>query len=275
MKSSTTLALTTAIALTGAMLAPAASANPFVSTYDGWTVVQDSANDSTGGVNKFELFGLAYKQVGDNLQFALSSNMSLDGSYYTDTTVGHGDLILNFGGTEYGIRFAGTNESGVSGTGLYGGITRTDVTANNYGHASQNAYANQASNERFYGDARDAAFFANTAERSSGNVMASGTKLSDLTTLDASSLLDFSAAFGGAAVGTNTIGFSVARTASMVGEFTMEYLLECINDGVALTASVKETDNTEVPEPAGLLSLLALATAGLKLRRRDASELSA
>ena len=275
-----TSTLLSAIATTVAVTAIAPVATAFTGTHDGWTYFQDSAYDSTGGRAKFEMFGIAYKQDGDTISIAINSNMGLGGSAVAqsaDGNTGYGDLMLNFGDTQYGIRFAGANDSGVSGTGVFENITTTDVTAANDGWSSFESYANSVgSNATHFGDERDAAFFANDAHRQSGNVLASGDWVGGLTTLGMGELLDFGAAFGGAEIGTETFGFSFRRTEEMVGDFTLALLLECINDGLALDGSLMASepeieDPTGVPEPAGVVGLLgAVIFGGSKLRRHDA-----
>ncbi|MGD1850533.1 MAG: XDD3 family exosortase-dependent surface protein, partial [Cyanophyceae cyanobacterium] len=170
-----TLISTLAAATAVVSIAPIASANPFVGTHDGWTYFQDSANDGTGGNGIFEMYGMAYKQNGNTLSFAINSAMGIEGNYWNgaaDNNVGYGDLMLNFGGTKYGVRFSDSNDSGVAETGLYSDITTMDVTSTNSGWKSAKAYESYVRNNmngeaRFYGDEREEAIFNNTKPASS------------------------------------------------------------------------------------------------------------
>jgi hypothetical protein len=254
-----------------AVFSPTASANPFTGTSDGWTYIQDAAYDSTGGRNKFEIFGMAYQQVGNSLMFSINANLGVNGVYWgaaANDNINFGDMILDFGSTQYGVRFAQDNDSGVSEYGLYADITTKDVTATNQGWETQKKYSNNAKGERFYGDSRDAAYFSNTDKRKAETVIASGTKVADdgFRYLSASELLDFGAAFNTTNIGSQTFGFAFNLTEDMVGAFDAKLLLECINDGLAITG-----DLADVPEPASVLGLFAIAgLAGARLRRRAA-----
>ncbi|MEM6503435.1 MAG: XDD3 family exosortase-dependent surface protein [Cyanobacteria bacterium P01_C01_bin.89] len=278
-----TLISTLAAATAVVSIAPIASANPFVGNHDGWTYIQDSTNDGTGGNGIFEVFGMAYKQDGNTLSFAINSAMGIEGNYWggaADKNVGYGDLMLNFGGTEYGVRFAGTNDSGVAEAGLYSDITTMDVTSTNSGWSTTAKYEkyvrkNMKGEARFFGDERDEAIFDSTAKRQSGNVLQSGTKVGDIAMLTSENLLNFDAAFGGAETGAETFGFSFEMTEEMSGEFIAKLWLECINDGLGMDGFITQmvvedpVVPAEVPEPTGMLGLLgATVFGGSQLRRR-------
>ena len=245
--------------------------------YDGWTFARDSFNDGTGGEG-FEIYGLAFKQEGNIFSVAFNAGTSLAGTAFrsaADGNVGWGDLFLSVGDTEYGIRFAETNDSGVSELGVYENITTKDVTAANAGWSSFESYANYVGDDAsFYGDERDEAFFDNDAHRQSGNVLATGDKIADIAFLGASELLDFSAAFGGVDVGAYTFGFNFELAAGMTGDFLLHALLECINDGIALDGSFETAlvggGGEAVPEPASAiaLGLVGAIAAGKTLRQR-------
>ncbi|MEM9770826.1 MAG: XDD3 family exosortase-dependent surface protein [Cyanobacteria bacterium P01_D01_bin.73] len=283
-KLTSTLVSALAAAATVVAIAPIASANPFVGNHDGWTYFQDSTNDGTGGNGIFEVYGMAYKQNGNTLSFAINSAMGIEGNYWggaADKNVGYGDLMLDFGGTEYGVRFAGTNDSGVSEVGLYSDITTKDVTSTNSGWSRATSYRDYVTNNmkgetRFFGDERDDAIFSNQAYRQAGNVLESGTKVGDITMLSSESLLDFDAAFGGAETGEETFGFSFEMTEGMTGDFIAKLWLECINDSLGMDGYIVQVEEpevpAEVPEPTGIVGLLgATAFGGSQLRRRRSS----
>lgn len=278
-----TLLSTLAAAATVAAIAPTASAYSLTGTHGDWTYMQDSTDDGTGGNGIFEVHGMAYKQEGNILSFALNADIGINGHYRDrakDDNIGWGDLVLTFGDVEYGVRFAGTNDSGVSETGLYSDITRKDVTKDNNGWKKFKDYANYVGDEAtHFGDERDDAHFANKAKRKSGNVLKKGTHEGDVTLLGSSELLDFNAAFGGDETGDYTFGFSFEMTEEMTGEFIAELWLECINDSIALdgiVASKITTPPVGVPEPTALLGLLgATAFGGTRLRRRNNDDDSA
>jgi hypothetical protein len=265
------VASTLATVAATAALSPAASANAFTGTYDGWTYIQDATHDSTGGRNKYEIFGLASKQVGNQLHFAINANMGLAGvheSRAADKNISFGDLFLHFdNGKQFGIRFAPGNDSGVNKTGVFTDITTKDVTAQNAGWARQTQYKNNQPDARFYGDERDDDFFSNSAHRAAATVIKTGDFIGEITAPKVD-LLDFSKAFGGAQVGKETVGFSFDLTPAMVGRFDAKLLLECINDGIALTS-----ETTKVPEPASVLGLVGVAAlAGTQIRRKKAQQ---
>lgn len=92
----------------------------------------DSFNDGlnqgvVGSNSKYEFYGMAIIEDGNNIIVALNSNMPLTGvnnSKAQDGVVSWGDVFLNFSGDNfntassnsslYAIRFADTNNSGVS-----------------------------------------------------------------------------------------------------------------------------------------------------------------
>ena len=127
---------------------------PYRTVNSEWTYVNDSFKDGTDGVlggvgrsSAFEMFGMAFKEQGNEFFIAINSNLDITGQYrsYTpnDQNIGYGDLFLNFtGGTLheangqeklFGIRFADTNNSGVSETGVYSNVTGMNVSSFNNG----------------------------------------------------------------------------------------------------------------------------------------------
>lgn len=280
-----------AIASTGLALLPLSPAQAF--TPDGsWNYVRDSFNDSTYtesgspitvGGTLFELYGLAIKQEGDTISVAFNTNLGLGGHATTlaaDGNIGWGDLIFNFGDTQYGVRFAATNDSQVSELGLYENITTADVTAANYGWPTIQQYENKvvshlAAGESLYGDlgAGTTELGDRTTAGKLPTVIGSGTKVANdnFQLLDAATLTDLDFATGlnanGATLGSKTIAFSFTRSAAMVGNFTATLFAECFNDGVALKGTLDDSSQ-DVPESSGWVTLTLLAVGIVGFRQR-------
>jgi hypothetical protein len=108
-----------AIALCSAIAATATPAQAGT-LYGDWTYVTDSftdGSDTSGrGGNAYEMYGMAFKQVGDDIFFAVNANTNRDGnaaSSAKDGHIGFGDLMLSFAnGSAFGINFASLNDSG-------------------------------------------------------------------------------------------------------------------------------------------------------------------
>lgn len=108
-----------AIALCSAIAATATPAQAGTLHGD-WTYVTDSftdGSDVTGrGGNAYEMYGMAFKQVGDEIFFAVNANTNRDGNVAStakDGHIGFGDLMLSFAnGSVFGINFASLNDSG-------------------------------------------------------------------------------------------------------------------------------------------------------------------
>ncbi|MDY7013495.1 MAG: XDD3 family exosortase-dependent surface protein, partial [Cyanobacteriota bacterium] len=111
----------TLIACTLALAAPQARAGQL---YQDWNYGIDAVGDGSGG-SEYDIKGLAVKETADSIFVALTGGMSLTGAYAgdaADDNIGWGDLFFNFSGKDFqtaqqdgeifGIRFAGTNDSG-------------------------------------------------------------------------------------------------------------------------------------------------------------------
>jgi hypothetical protein len=281
-----------AIAATSVALVPATAAQAF--TTDGsWNYVRDSFNDSTFvddsdafsyaniqvGGTLFELYGLAIKQDGDKISVAFNTNLGLNGhstKYAADGNISWGDLIFDFGGTQYGVRFTDTNDSKVGALGLYENVTTADVTQENAGWPTIADYEKKVGSEPqdapIYGDlgAGTTELGARTTKGVMPVVMGSGTKVANdnFNLLDAESLgdLDFVAGLGSESLGSQTIAFSFTRSAAMVGDFTATLFAECFNDGVVLKGEFAPSH--EVPEASNLATLALIAGAGTIAARK-------
>jgi hypothetical protein len=259
--------------------------------YNGWNYGIDSFNDGSGGA-AYEIKGLAIKETADSVFVALTGGMPLAGvsnSSAADGNVGWGDLFFNFSGNNFqtasdqsslfGIRFAGTNDSGAASTGVYTNVQAKSVTGANHGYGSLRQYYDAGFNKtNTQGTdlptaqaAYNYLYPANVASNPTTgntpilNVINSGTKVGDITALASSALtaagLDFSH-FG--ATGTETIGFQFDRSLIGSGNYLANVFVECGNDGVALAGT------TAVPEPSSMagLALVGLTAAGSMLRKR-------
>ncbi len=283
-----------AIAATSVALVPATAAQAF--TTDGsWNYVRDSYNDSTFipdgesfnlsnvevGGTLFELYGLAIKQDGDTISVAFNTNLGLGGhttKYADDGNISWGDLIFNFGGTKYGVRFTDTNDSKVGALGLYENVTTADVTHQNAGWPTIADYEKKVTaypqDAPIYGDlgAGTTELGSRTTKGVMPVVIGSGTKVENdnFQILNAASLgdLDFVTGLGTAAgdLGSQTIAFSFTRSAAMVGDFTATLFAECFNDGVALKGEFAPSH--EVPEASNLATLALIAGAGTIAARK-------
>lgn len=247
-----------------------------------WSYTRDSFNDGYGGgilgaQSAYEIYGAGVAQDSGYLYFAFNANMPLTGTFVpgvSDSNVGWGDLLLNFTGQSllsasssgnlYGIRFAATNDSGVTGTGVWQGVTATSVTSTNSGFNSLSSYNNAVlgaggipSLGAFAAD--DTTYFDQTAAVL--NVMATGTKVGEITLLTQEVLTSQGLNFATiGATGSQTIGFKVSKADLPTGNFIASLFMECANDGVALQSAA-------VPEPTTMAGL-ALAGGGLTLLKR-------
>ena len=128
----------------------------------GWQYAIDSVNDGThvGGVGgDYEIYGMAVLETESEIWVTLNANTPLLGHYFSgaaDNNVGWGDLFVDLDGVNfesasndgslYGVKFAGTNDSGVSGTGVYSSIGTESVASSNSGFSSLSSHDNTVEN---------------------------------------------------------------------------------------------------------------------------------
>lgn len=283
------------LASTGLAIAPAQAQELNV-----WNYTIDSFNDGselgvTGANSAFEFYGLALKATADTVFVAINSNLALAGHEYLpvdDDHIGYGDLFLNFTGSSkykdaegsenlFGIRFAANSDSGVE-VGVYSGVTSMDKTEVNSGFKSLKHHKDVIGTSDFgdldwagTGNGYTNYFGATNQNRKFATSIKSGTKIGDVTLLDASQLsgLNFGQ-FG--AVGNHTFGFSFDRNLLPEdgGAFIAHLVAECLNDGLAMVGQLPSIPQIEVPdpveeapEPAMLTGFVLLGGMGLLKRR--------
>jgi hypothetical protein len=282
MKSLTLKTLLGAVIVAGAfaMTGQAAQAGTL---HNGWNYSIDSFNDGTeGGTigqnSKFEFYGMAYKQVGNQVVFAINSNLAKTGYNYGGAAggnIGYGDLMLDFtgqgslsgaNGSLQAVKFA-TND-GSNSMGVYDGVTAKSVTTANSGYGTTNSHTATVSylgGTASYGEvASNTSYIDGNA--AALNVIDTGTYRGGITEIaDFSGLgLDFGH-FN--ATGTQTFGFSIDKSLLKRGSFVASLFAECGNDGLVLTGAI-------VPEPSAMIGLTAVGlmagASQLRKRRRAA-----
>jgi hypothetical protein len=256
--------------------------------HNNWNYGIDAFNDGSGGA-EYEIKGMAIKQTADSIFVALTSGMPLTGvsaSGAADGNIGWGDLFFNFSGTDFqtannagnlfGIRFAGTNDSGVGQVGVYGNVTTDSVTTSNNGYSSLAGYYGagyeQPNSMGTDFPTKTAAYNYLYGTPTPGstpilNIIKTGTFLGGITSLNGTDLagegLDFA---NFSANDTYTFGFKFDRSLLPNGNFVSHVFEECGNDGVAIKGQLKA-----VPEPSSIAGIAAvgLMLAGAKIRRRQ------
>jgi len=215
-----------------------------------WTYQKDYVGDATG-FDAVEIYGMAVKIEGGVMTVAINANMGPGGTSnfsglssdiinkIADGHIGFSDLVLDFSGTKYAVKFATDNDSSVTSTGLYANVTLKDVTAENAGFASFMAYNNAIGGNGDLGAlALQNDYFSWYAARRVPMSIKTGTKVGDITPLSASDLTGLNFAGNGISGGTYTFGFSFQMTEEMDGDFLAYFFTECINDGMAIKIEV-------------------------------------
>jgi hypothetical protein len=265
--------------------------------HNGWTYSIDSFNDGTEGKtigqkSKFEFYGMAYRQVGKNIEFAFNSNLDWSQAYQSsgarNGSIAYGDLMLNFGDQTsftaaetankmYGVRFDSNNDSRVNGQngglGLYSGVTTESLTTVNSGYSSvgqHKQYVTKYGGFDSYGDLAQSTTYFGAQTAAAQTHIKTGTlqqNLSGITTSFANTGLDFGH-FN--ATGTKTFGFTLDASKMPTGKFMASLFAECGNDGIVLSGEIKDLKSvpTKVPEGssgAGVMAIGAMvATAALR-----------
>lgn len=265
--------------------------------YNGWTYSIDSFNDGTEGSkigqnSKFEFFGMAYRQVGKNIEFAINSNLDWNKAYADNASlnksIGYGDLMLNFGdqtsftnaekaGKLYAVHFDGDNDSRIGGKdiglGLYSGVTTQSLTTVNSGYSSVSQHTNTVKNlggAASYGDLAATTSYFGAQNAAAQTHMKTGTLtqgISSIQTSFANTGLDFGKF---KATGTHTFGFTLDASKMPTGKFMASLFAECGNDGIVLAGEIKNLQSAKVPEAsssAGIIAIGAMA-ATAALRRK-------
>ncbi|WP_254173650.1 XDD3 family exosortase-dependent surface protein [Planktothrix pseudagardhii] len=254
--------------------------------HNGWNYGIDSFLDGSGG-ESFNIRGIATKETSDSIFVALTGGTPLNGvanSGAADGNIGWGDLFLNFTNKNFttassqkslfGVRFAGTNDSQVATTGLYGNVKGVSVTNVNHGYNSLLQYYNAGfdkANTQGTDLATKASVYSYFGNGTILNVIDSGAKkLGDIGSLSAKDLQNQGLDFGFfKASGTQTMGFSLNKSDLGLADGNYDYMasifLECGNDGVALKGKI------DVPEPGSLagLALVGLTVLGSRLSKRQ------
>ena len=128
----------------------------------GWQYAIDSVNDGThvGGVGgDYEIYGMGVLETDSEIWVTVNANTPLLGHYFRgarDNNVGWGDLFVDLDGVNFetarddgdlfGVKFAGTNDSGVGDTGVYSGIGTKSVARANSGYSSLRSHDNKVEN---------------------------------------------------------------------------------------------------------------------------------
>ncbi|MBD2186281.1 PEP-CTERM sorting domain-containing protein [Planktothrix sp. FACHB-1355] len=275
-----------------------------------WSYTIDSFNDGAdlykvGSKSSYELYGMAMKEENGKVFVAINANLALTGQAepthpeVQDGNVGWGDLFFNFSGLSFkdasaqeklfGIRFAGTNDSGAATTGLYSGVKAKSVGFENYSYSRFSKYQNWVENTATdsngqhgkvgFGDltaaeAKDYLTKKNGVVEDTSysiqNVIATGNKVGDIQALSAGELASLNFAQY-SATGSQTFGFKFDRSLLPSGDALISLLEECINDGIAVKVTLADNEPpTSIPEPSAVasLTLLGLGLFGTQMRRR-------
>ncbi|MGL5135566.1 MAG: PEP-CTERM sorting domain-containing protein [Planktothrix sp.] len=251
-----------------------------------WNYGIDSFADGSGGEG-YNIRGIAIKETSENIFVALTGGTPLTGvtnNRAADKNIGWGDLFLNFTNKNFttasnerslfGVRFAGTNDSQVATTGLYGNVKGVSVTSVNHGYSSLKQYYGAGfdkANTQGTDLATKAAAYNYFGQGTILNVIDSGAnKLGGIQSLSAAALTGQGLDFGFFnAKGSQTLGFSLNKADLGLADGNYNYManlfIECGNDGVALAGGVS------VPEPGSLagLALVGLTVLGSRLRKRQ------
>jgi hypothetical protein len=270
--------------------------------HNGWTYSIDSFNDGTEGNvvgknSKFEFYGMAYRQVGKNIEFAINSNLDWDQAYkYSGAkngSIGYGDMMINFGknvdGSQanfaageaaskmYAVHFDADNDTRIGGKsvglGLYSGVKTESLTTVNAGYESVAQHAatiKKLGGVDSYGDLAVTTSYFGAQTAAAQTHMKSGTLqqgINGITTNFANTGLDFGHF---KAIGTKTFGFTLDASKMPTGKFMASLFAECGNDGIALMGEIKDLKSvpTKVPEgssSAGIMAIGAMvATAAMR-----------
>lgn len=156
---------------------------------NGWEYTIDAAGDNTDG-DAYDMGGIAMKQIGDEVYVAITGGTPLDGEGYDRSIdkIFHGDLLFTPAGVNFqdametgqlsGVHFSGSDDSGAdNGLGLYKNVSAKGVGAQNFGHSSQQNYANIVNPDvdNFFGDLGYENDYFDTSK--GYNVIAEGTKV--------------------------------------------------------------------------------------------------
>lgn len=240
----------------------------------GWVYTKDSIDDSTGpspeynstkvGNAYFEIYGLAVKADQNTVTVAINSRLPVGGISYKKADITWGDIVFDFDGKKYGVRFDSSNDSLTSNAalGLYEVTGLKSVSKANKGHKNFTSYKNYVTNkggEPSLGDLPmlNNGYFGNkdkipTSIKTGVKITNDGFEMLDATQLAAKGL-DFATNLGIPAsaydpnnpysgnnpkpineLGEYTIGFSFKRQADMTGEFLVHLFTECGNDGIVM-----------------------------------------
>lgn len=181
-------------------------------------------------------------------------------------------------GSLFAVNFATGTDSAASQTGLYSNVSAKSVGLNNQGYGTlkshygagwerENTFGTDfATKESLYSYYAGNTTGANTAIN---NVISSGTRLGDISFLNheqaAAAGLNFDN-FG--AVGQEQIAFKFNRALLPTKAYIANLLLECGNDGVALSGSLTDHSAQDVPEPGAIAALVVFGLLGTRLRRQ-------
>ncbi|MEM6254779.1 MAG: XDD3 family exosortase-dependent surface protein [Cyanobacteria bacterium P01_D01_bin.156] len=275
------LSLFLSSALCSLTMAHAAHAGTF---HNGWNYSIDAFTDGSGG-NAYEIKGLATKETEDHIYVSVSGGSLLAGTDYhgaADGNIGWGDLLFNFtgdsinaaNGSLFGVRFAGSNDAGVSQVGVFKDVTAQAVALDNsgykhlkqyyrYGWEREDTMGDLATKQEAYGYMGKKSPLLNSIE--------DGTFVGDIDFLSQQQAVEEGIDFDHFdADGDHTHTFRFDRGLIPGGEFIATLLMECANDGIALLGSFNEQESQDVPEPSAAISLLATAAFAYRKLRRSA-----
>lgn len=253
----------------------------------GWQYALDNNKDGTG-VNRddrsYEIYGVGLRETANEIWFTVNANMSLLGNTYSgaaDGNVGWGDLFVDLGGTNFasasnagslfGVRFAGTNDSGVNQVGVYSGVKSTSVASSNAGYSSLTAHENHARNwggAPSLGDLDGTGYYGSNLNQTS---IGSGNYEGGISYLSSSDLAG-AGYNGGQFGGQQTIGFKFLKSL-ILGEPVAQAPAEPetpAGDLGTVPGSGSGADAQPVPEPVsmGLLGVIGFGWAKRKFRKQ-------
>lgn len=249
--------------------------------HNGWDYSIDSFTDGSGG-SAYEIKGLATKETQEHIYISISGGSSLAGTDYrhaADGNVGWGDLLFNFtgdainsaNGSLFGVRFAESNDAGVSQVGVFKDVSAQAVALDNAGYKHLKQYYRYGwERQDTMGDlaTKQEAYDYMGKTEPLLNSIGDGTYIGDIDFLSNQEAMDEGVDFDHFdASGDNTHTFRFDRSLLPAGDFVATLLMECANDGIALLSSFDNRESKDVPEPSMVISLFAAAFAGSKLRR--------